>query len=374
MRLKITMVGLALAVLMSTTACEAFPVFAKAKYERKPISGYGAQLQLGEQRGALQQFITGKLTGPYGTYTNLQDTAQTDAAATGHEVLSESAGLLMRYFALTGQREQFDSQFQLAKRIFDIRSGLSYRYSPKLDKKYTMNATVDDFRMLRALDEAGKAFQTDAYRAELAKYGEKLFNYNVANGSLRDFYDETYAMTNSFITLCYIDIASMELLPVAAHKKRALESEMLNIAAGGYLSDAFPMYQTRYDFKTKAYQSEQINTVESLLTILNLAEIGEAKRTSLDFIKSQVQAGTLVGAYSLDGKPLNDVRSTAVYAIAAMIGSVTQDQELYQLSISKMNAFQIHNTGSVLNGGFGDEISGQAYSFDNLMAFLALVY
>ncbi|RTE11077.1 hypothetical protein [Paenibacillus whitsoniae] len=374
MRVKITMVVLALTVLMSTSACEAFPVLAKANYERKPIRGYGAQLQLSEQRSALQQFITGKLTGPFGTYTNLQDTAQNDAAATGHEVLSESAGLLMRYYALTGQREQFDRQFQLAKRIFDIRSGFSYRYSPILDKKYTMNATVDDFRILRALDEAGQAFQTDAYREELTQYGQKVYNYNVANGSLRDFYDETYAMTNSSITLCYIDIASMELLPVAARKKRELESEMLHIAAGGYLSDAFPLYQTRYDYKTKAYESERINTVESLLTILNLAEIGEAKRTSLDFIKSQVQAGTLVGAYSLDGKPLNDVRSTAVYAIAAMIGSVTEDQELYQLSISKMNAFQIHNTGSVLNGGFGDVMSGQAYSFDNLMANLAYVY
>ncbi|MCY9662719.1 hypothetical protein P5G65_22355 [Paenibacillus chondroitinus] len=374
MSMKRNLLLIPLAFVMILSACEALPVFGKEKLARNPISGYGQLVPVTEQRNALQHFITETLTGPHGTYTNLQETDQNSEVATGHEVLSESAGLLMRYYALTGQKDKFDAQWQLAKRTFDAPTGLSYRYSPKLNKKFTVNATVDDFRILRALDEAGEAFQTDAYKKDLAYYGDKLYTYNVSESRLRDFYDETYAMTNSFITLCYIDVASMELLPVSNRKKRALETDMLGIMQGGYLSDSFPFYQTRYDFKLKAYQSEQINSVESLLTILNLAEIGEAKPTSLQWIKAQVTAGTLVGAYDRNGKPLNDVRSTAIYAITAMIGSVTQDKQLYNESITKMNAFQNHTQGSPMNGGFGDELAQQAYSFDNAMALLAYVY
>lgn len=360
------------------TACDADSVIGRHNdfAERQPMSKYEEQLQLSNRRNDLHQFITDKLIGRDGIYTNLQDTEQTGTTASGHEVLAESAGLMMRYYALTGQKDKFDQQWQLAKRTFENKTGLSYRYSPKLAKKYTMNATVDDLRILRALDEASVAFQSESgsYRKELQAYGELLYQHNVVDGSLRDFYDETYRTTNSFITLCYMDIASLELLPVSAKKRTQLETAMLQIAKDGYLSDAFPFYQTRYDYSTHRYQSDNINTVESLLTVLNLAEIKQEKVETIRFLKEQVKAGTLVGQYSRDGKPLNTVRSTAIYAITAMIGSVIGDQELYKDSILKMNEFQVRDPQSPLNGGFGDLTTQQAYSFDNLMALLAYLY
>lgn len=358
------------------TACDADSVSGRHNdiAERQPMSKYGEQLQLSDRQNALHQFITDKLIGRDGIYTNLQDTEQTGTTASGHEVLAESAGLMMRYYALTGQKDKFDQQWQLAKRTFEIKTGLSYRYSPKLAKKYTMNATVDDLRILRALDEASVAFQSETYRKDLHTYGELLYQHNVVDESLRDFYDETYRTTNSFITLCYMDIASLELLPVSAKKRAQLETNMLQIAKDGYLSDAFPFYQTRYDYSTHSYQSDNINTVESLLTVLNLAEIKQEKVETIRFLKEQVKAGTLIGQYSPDGKPLNAVRSTAIYAITAMIGSVIGDQELYKDSILKMNEFQVRDSRSPLNGGLGDLTTQQAYSFDNLMALVAYLY
>lgn len=237
-----------------------------------------------------------------------------------------------------------------------------------------MNATVDDLRIIRALDEASIAFGSKSYKKESEAYGNRFYQYNVVNGKLRDFYDPTYKITNSFISLCYIDAASLELASLSSKKKADLEANMLQIVQKGYLSDSFPFYQTRYDFNTNDYQSEGINTVESLLTILNLAEVKQEQAASIRYIKDQVKAGTLYGQYDRNGKPLNDVRSTGIYAISAMIGSVIKDQELYADSILKMNEFQIHDPQSPLNGGFGDTNSQQAYSFDNLMALLAYVY
>ncbi|MNV70556.1 hypothetical protein D3C71_1635280 [compost metagenome] len=57
-----------------------------------------------------------------------------------------------------------------------------------------------------------------------------------------------------------------------------------------------------------------------------------------------------------------------------MIGAEIGDESLYHRSIERMNEFRVTDVGSPLYGGFGDVASGQAYSFDNLMALLAYVY
>lgn len=111
----------------------------------------------------LEQFITSKLTGENGVYTNFIETDQSAEAASGHEVLSESASLRMLAAVRSGQQERLAEQWQLAKQTFDINSGFSYRYSPKQQKLYPLNAAVDDLRMIRALYEAGEKFGDERY-------------------------------------------------------------------------------------------------------------------------------------------------------------------------------------------------------------------
>lgn len=322
----------------------------------------------------LEQFITSKLTGENGVYTNFIETDQSAEAASGHEVLSESASLRMLAAVRSGQQERFTEQWKLAKQTFDINSGFSYRYSPKQQKLYPLNAAVDDLRMIRALYEAGEKFGDERYTAEADKYGERFYNYNIKDGKLYDFYDMEYSSTNTFVTLCYINLGTLRKLSISSQFSKKLTNDMNVILENGYLSDEFPFYETRFNYETGKYSSENINTVESLLSILALAEVDQQKSTSIDFIKQQVEAGTLYGQYSREGKPLNDIRSTAIYAITAMIGAEIGDESLYHKSIERMNEFRVTDVGSPLYGGFGDVASGQAYSFDNLMALLAYVY
>ncbi|MNI94960.1 hypothetical protein D3C73_1531470 [compost metagenome] len=54
-----------------------------------------------------------------------------------------------------------------------------------------------------------------------------------------------------------------------------------------------------------------------------------------------------------------------------MIGAEIGDNELYQSGMERMNEFRVSDPASPLYGGFGDPNTGQAYSFDNLMALLA---
>lgn len=337
-------------------------------------SGHEGPIDNTQEIQALEKFILTELSGPYGVYTNLIETEQSGEAASGHEILSESASLRMLAAVRSGMKAQFDEEWERAKQVFDMNSGFSYRYSPKQQKLYSVNAAVDDLRIIQALYEAGERFGYEQYIEEADKYGQRLFEYNVKDGYLYDFYDNYYKTTNRFVTLCYINLGTLRKLSISNEFRDLLTNQMSGILEGGYLSDEFPFYETRFDYESGTYQSENINTVESLLSILALAEVGQQKSTSIDFIKQQVEAGTLYGQYSKDGKPLNDIRSTAIYAITAMIGAEIGDDSLYRNSIERMNEFRITNASSNLYGGFGDEASGQAYSFDNLMALLAYVY
>lgn len=338
------------------------------------IHHYGDLSNLEDRRQQLYQFISEQMTGPQGIYTNLQDTAQDAELTTGHELLSESAGLIMRQAVLNGDQTEFEQVWELARQTFDSEEIFSYRYSPKLAKRYSVNAAVDDMRIIRALYEAATEFQTEEYRMEAERYGARFYGTNVKNGQLYDFFDDEYSITNDFITLCYIDLKTLELLPVDMEQKQKLLDRMDLIIKEGYLSNEFPFYQTRYSYGTGEYSSESVNTVESLLTILHLAEVGKHKPESISFIKEKVSSDSLYGRYSTNGKAETDIRSTAIYAITAMIGSVIGDQPLYEESIAQMNKFQIRDQSSGLMGGFGDTGTKQAYSFDNLMALLAYSY
>jgi hypothetical protein len=338
------------------------------------IHHYGDLLNMKDRRHDVRQFISKQMMGPHGIYTNLQDTAQDADFATGHELLSESAGLMMRHAVLTNDKSGFEQAWRLALKTFDGGRIFSYRYSPKLDKRYSVNAAVDDMRIIRALYEASAAFQTDEYREEADRYGKRFLDTNVKNGQLYDFFDTDYNLINDFVTLCYIDLKTLEQLGMEISEKNKLLDKMETIIQGGYLSNDFPFYHTRYSYSSAEYITESVNTVESLLTILHLAEIGKHKPESISFIKEKVSNGSLYGLYSTSGEAESDIRSTAIYALSAMIGSVIGDQSLYEISIAQMNKFQIRDQSSEMNGGFGDKVAKQAYSFDNLMALLAYSY
>lgn len=339
---------------------------------------YGRAAGLEEHQRLLYGFIVMEMTGPFGVFTNWRETEQSGEAASGHETLSESAGLLLRYLAHSGKQAEFNSAWRTAKAVFDRDKLFSYRYSPLHDRSFGVNAAVDDLRLIRALYEAEEAFGGGGYRQEAESYGKRFYANNTPNGKLADFFEEATGQNSPTITLCYIDLKTLALLPVEKDGERQrLLAGMLNIAKNGYISDLLPLYETSYNDRNKRYSGGEVRTTESLLTVLALAEVGQEEKTSLAFIRDKVMHEGLYGAYNRDGTPASSVQSAAIYAIAAMIASETEDRELYDAAIGRMEQFRIQDPASPLYGGFGDlsDPSGAgAYSFDNLMALLAYTY
>ncbi|MGL4391332.1 MAG: hypothetical protein ACRCTN_10575 [Carnobacterium maltaromaticum] len=342
----------------------------------KKTNQYGANRKgAKDNEQKLETFVAEKLTGDYGIYTNYLDTDQNEEVATGHEVLSESAGLMLRYAALKQDETLFKKTWEKTVATFNESTQFSYRFSPKLQKRYPVNASVDDLRIIRGLAEAQQFIPGATSENLVTQYGSRFYKKMVNQNKLVDFRDSQYDITNKSITLCYIDLKTLSLLPIAVEDKKALIDAQEMILTEGYLGDQFPFYQTRYDYTQKAYiASEEINVIESLLSILHLSEAGKTKSQSIAFIKENVEKGTLYNRYSKTGEVLDQNQSAAVYGICAMIASEVGDEELYNRAMDRMEASQIHDPASPLNGGYGDSQTNALFSFNNLIALLAYQY
>ena len=111
---------------------------------------------------------------------------------------------------------------------------------------------------------------------------------------------------------------------------------------------------------------------EGVLTVLQLAKVGQHKDETVEWLLETLKDGAVYGTYNtLTGMPTTNIESTAIYAGIAQIGKVIGNQELYDLAMDKMLTFQIQTENSLLKGAFGDETSEQIYSYDNLQALLA---
>lgn len=110
-----------------------------------------------------------------------------------------------------------------------------------------------------------------------------------------------------------------------------------------------------------------------MLTLLHLAEIKQLPNSTVQWLKDTISNKRILGRYNVDGSVVQgyEYESTAVYAIAALIGKEINDNELVNLAISNMEKMRINNVNSKFNGAFGNEDGTGIYSFDQCMALIA---
>jgi hypothetical protein len=318
------------------------------------------------------RFVQQKLMENGGIRTNYLDQDFKAGYATGGEVLSESQGLYMLYAAQKKDEAAFGQAFSFTQDKLDNGFLFSYRYDPSGKHQYNMNAALDDLRIINALLAAGESFNNAEYTGRAGALAGRFYNTNVKDGFLYGVYDSDYKTTNDSVTLCYIDLQTLNQLAELNGSYRQVAQNMDPILKNGFISKEFPMFYNEYSYKDAGYDSGQdVNMVQSMLSALHLAQAGECPAETVQYIKGLVSAGKLYGAYSVSGQPHGSVESTALYAIAALIGKAVSDDELYQKSIGQMKRFMVTDQNSGVYGGFADAATNSAYSFDNLMALLA---
>lgn len=316
------------------------------------------------------EFIKNELISQHGgVRTNYLDTPHRSEYATGSEILSESQGLLMLYALNITNKELFAETFAFVNDYLNLEETISYRYDDD-GRTYYVNSSIDDMRIIRALIFAGDEFDKE-YIYSADNYAARLYDTNVENGFMYDMYDQQYKIKNDFITLCYIDLYTMNLMQDFNRKWGEVFQNMSEIISNGYISDEFPFFKTSYSYSLQTYLKSDINMVEALLSVLNLARVDKCPQTTINYLKKQVEKGDVYGSYSMDGEKQTDVQSTAIYALCALIGAEVKDEDLLNDSIARMNELQVMDKNNPTYGGFANSITLEAYSFDNLLALLA---
>ena len=316
-------------------------------------------------------FVEEKLQSAGGVFTNYLPQKEAGQLASGHSVLSESQGLMLSYYARTRNQYMADMVLGFIQDRLDTGRILSYRLNED-GRLYPVNAAVDDLRLAGALLEAADVFDRPGYRDQAAFYAKRLYETNVRGQMLADFYDEQLNKTYGYATLCYSDLYAMRALSAYDSRWLPVMENMQAIVLGGYLGDAFPFYQTRFHLESRRYETDNVSMVESLLTAYHLSAAGSCPKQTPEYLKDALRSGKLYSEYDLEGNPLSDTESTAIYALCALIGASERDAELYQAAIGRMLLFQVTDPDSPVYGAFADAKTLKAYSFDNLMALLAL--
>ncbi|MCH5287465.1 MAG: redoxin family protein [Christensenellaceae bacterium] len=309
---------------------------------------------------ATERFLTERMTGAEGgVFTTLID--RKGAAPTGHDVLSESQGLLMEYAVHARNPALFEQSWQYA-RDWLRREGVFAWYATEEGKQADANALIDDLRLYRAL----KAAQTlwGGFETEIEALAQALLTHNVSDGQPVGFYDFRQRRAGGTIPLCDLDMEALQDL--------GLRPQAEDILRGGYISDAFPLYHSSYDIASRTYSADSLNTSEALMALYQAVKAGLARQASLEWLEDKVVAGTLAARYEVSGQAVKgfDYHSTAAYAIAALIGAQSGNARLYTFARHRMEAYYVTES-SDLQGSFSNRADGSdIIAFDQLMPLL----
>lgn len=323
----------------------------------------------------LARFISQKMVTSQGIYTNYRDTATRQAgAATGHELLSESAGMWLLYLAQHRQFKKFQTFYRATVKTFGDHGQFSYRYDPRSRKRFAVNATLDDLRIIRALNVYDALSGTARYRQEATNHFAALKTGAIRGGRVYDYYDPQAKRAAKTSSLAYIDLLTLHYYEQTTKAGRKAYQKQVRVLEGGYLGDVFPLYAANFNWQSLTYGTKNLNTSEALEVLLHLAEVGKLRSASRGWLVQQVAKHQLYNGYTTAGSASNLGQSPANYALAAMIFACQHDQKNYDRAMQLAWKTQVTQASSPLRGGIGDAQTGQSYSYNNLTVLNAANY
>ncbi len=307
----------------------------------------------------LRGFIKNGMTGGDGG-VRTEFVSSNGGIPSGADVLSESQGLFM---LCAGEDNALFELLYGYTKAHTAGGGLA-SWVVTDDGDSAVNAAIDDLRIVRALADKG------GYDSDISEYAVSLYEYNVNNGQLVDFYDFESGKARR-MTLCFADFEALDILAETDGRFSQVRKNALVTVKNGYISDEFPLYKSWFDYTRNVYPSTELNMAEAFTTLLHLSKVGELTQRSLEWIRERISEGRIWASYSENGKPASRHESTAVYGLAAMIAVSEGDMSLASAAIEKMETLKVRNSALITNGAFGAENGEGVFSFDQLTALSA---
>ncbi|MHC1770705.1 MAG: glycosyl hydrolase family 8 [Flexilinea sp.] len=287
----------------------------------------------------------------------------------GNTILSESLGILLEFAAKKGNQQLFDQVLHFINENMTVSGLVSWKSTD--GAKATVNATLDDLRIIAALGTADDRW--GGYSDEFALRAASLMNYAVKKGKLTDFYDWELKKSASELKLCYIDINALNILSEFDPSWQDVKKNSLQILEKGLISQTTPLYHSGWSFDSKKYTNTYLHMSEEMLAILQSARAGFISERTIAFLKTKLREGVIYGLYDTGGSPLQGYgfESTATYAILIQIGLAVRDDDLIRLALAHMEHFRVMDGNEKIIGSYSGDLSGLQYTFDQLSALAA---
>lgn len=309
--------------------------------------------------------------GTLATYMKESDDLDSDLVK-GREALSESLGLWLQYALEKGDPTMFQSNYSILTTYFLKSDGLVYwKLDPDGTSRVTTNASIDDFRIASTLIQAADKWGREDYRKTANKISQYLNKNNRRGQLLVDYYDSAYQSKSAFVTLSYIDPASLTNMfkngGIDQTVHRSMTQLLTNIPGKG------PFYAKKYHVTKKEFRFDQrVNIIDQMLIALHRSYIGLPSDELLAFIKKEFQQhGVIYGRYYLDTKKAAvNYESPALYAIAILYCKEIGETEFAQALFNRMIQFREDNPLNTYYGGYS-VYNGDTHIFDNLYPLVA---
>lgn len=313
---------------------------------------------------ALVKFLKLNFVQSNGVRTGLRAEKKSAETASGAEYLSESSGLWLMHLVNTHQYAAFRQFYQRTKKLFYNGKTFSYRYDPAKKKRYAVNASADDLRIMRALIAYDEATKSTHYQTEVQQVYKTWANVCLPDNRLRDLYDNHSHTASTQGSLAFFDLQTLRYLGGKKAYRQAYR-----VIDGGFLGPALPVYAKSYDWYGQSYSDKDLNTSEALEVLLQLARVGKLRLQSRTWLEAAVQRGYLANAFSTSGVITDAGQSVGNWALIAQIFATIHDAKHYDQTMALIWRQQV-KTGR-LAGGFGDTKTQTSYSYNNLNVLLA---
>lgn len=279
--------------------------------------------------------------------------------------LSESVGLWLAYLLEKDDQARFNDQVNVMKSYFLTNDMIVWRIEGS--KKATVNALIDDLRIIRVLLEAGEKWHDSSYIQLGKNMGDQLVQYGMNQNLFVDYVDVYTHDKAQTLTISYIMPSAFKEMEKYNVLSQQQVQHQLAILQNAPLAEAgfFPKY---YDIPSKSYVfDEELHMIDQLYTAYHLASMNRDTAAFKNWLLNLLKRDDkLYGRYNAQtNEPIVSYESPAVYAMAARYMIALNEQQLAQQFIEKMSALKDPTTGYV------DKKTQSTHSFDNLLPLLA---
>lgn len=330
-----------------------------------------ADNNVSDREQTLLKFIEQNLVDKnYGVKTNYLEAKSEGDITKGSSVLSESEGLLLLYYLERDNKEGFDNVYLYIKENMVLKNKIiSWRVDDGIPSE--TSATIDDLRIIKALLLANIRWNDTAYRKQGLKIAEALKTEMIEDNLLTDYKVGDDKSPN--VTLCYLDLETLKMISNYDKDFKLIYNKSLKIMNEGYVSDGLPLYKKIYIKSDNTYDNDELDTLLSTIVMLNRAQVREDTYKSIEWIKDKFRTdGSIFLTYNKNtGQAMSSLESTSIYSNLLQVADYTKDDELYTMCLDKLEKFQVLEVNNLIYGGYGNAITKEVYSFDNLNALLA---